>query len=429
MWETDEQKRDDPQYVKRFVTGKDGFIRINNLPPGNYRMHEIVPPFGYFKIDDFHLGQDDNVLVIAEENGQAGADYTFYRNYRLANSPIVMETLKLLDGQPAPDGMFTFELVDSSGHVVMTATNDELGRTVFDPLMVGFTLEPQRYYLREQITGNTPGVIHDLKEVVLDIGHYLPYGTLSMLGIPEPPRPTLMQDSPAITLGVWAILAMILGELLLKHVTFENISSLTEFSVSKEFRAAEGVTPPEAWPEIHVQLQQDGEDYGPYTTLNGIADDIDPDHPIKADGSGELSPWVYTWKGLPALVEQPNLNPEDPNRVTVHTYHYTANEVVPAQYQHLREVDEDGNLKLVNIYQPGTFTAHKVWNGMAGVPIKLRLIQHDYGNEQLNRKPIGDPVELDGVVNTNPDGSGELVPWSIMRTSRRRSSPARWPAT
>ena len=143
-----------------------------------------------------------------------------------------------------------------------------------------------------------------------------------------------------------------------------------------------------------------------YVLINGVIDGSNTGNtpgepPLKADGSGELAAWAYTWTTLPKYRYDAEGKPT--------THVYSAREIrVPDHFQH--SVDEDGTL--VNTYRPGTFTASKSWNGKEGPEVKL-LLYRTALNDPSIEWVLEDTVTLDGQIDdpANEDGSGETEPW------------------
>ncbi len=182
--------------------------------------------------------------------------------------------------------------------------------------------------------------------------------------------------------------------------TVTNTLITTEISAKKVFKNA----PEGALPDIGFHLYRDNEDLG-FVTLDGIIDVPD------ATGSGELGEWEYTWSNLPKL------------RADGSEYKYTVGEpIVPVGYVRTVEVDETGLTTITNTWRGGTFTALKKWDPEIPNPpmpkpsVKFVLLQQIEGvtaNEYS--EPWGEPVELDGVVDTGDHLSedGEYEPWSF----------------
>lgn len=181
--------------------------------------------------------------------------------------------------------------------------------------------------------------------------------------------------------------------------SFLNSIETVSFTAKKRWELAEGITKP----AIAIRLYQNGTTDMGYVRVNGIADD-EEDMGFKPDGSGEQTPWEYTWETLPKYSYDQDGN-ETENV-------YSAVEIlVPDHFQH--KVDADGTL--VNTYRPGTFTGVKLWNGGKTSPVELRLFRTILGEENGARVEVypGQTFPLDGRIDdpVSLDGSGELTPW------------------
>ncbi|WP_419152987.1 Spy0128 family protein, partial [Streptococcus oralis] len=66
---------------------------------------------------------------------------------------------KRLDGRNLKRGEFTFNLIDSTGKVVDTQTNDSFGNITFDPLL--FNSAGTYHYTVEEVTGSETGMTYD----------------------------------------------------------------------------------------------------------------------------------------------------------------------------------------------------------------------------------------------------------------------------
>ena len=193
---------------------------------------------------------------------------------------------------------------------------------------------------------------------------------------------------------------------------FTNTYVPVEHKATKTWNLLEpGMTPP----SIEVQLKRDGVNTGEVVVLDGIADGTTGQPPLSPDGSGELAPWVYTWKKLPMM-------PGGPAGTTPTPYAWTAVEFhVPREYQHVRE-ELPGETKLINNYRPGTFTVRKMWPGMdikdPTLPaVMLQLYRVYVGQTADQAVLVADqpPVMLHGEVDIHYDAQGrpygELTPW------------------
>lgn len=83
----------------------------------------------------------------------------FTNNYTPAPDSIVLVAEKVLNGQVLFDDQFTFELVDESGDVVQTVTNNSDGQVVFEEIT--YTSVGQHTYIIREVKGNQGGMTYD----------------------------------------------------------------------------------------------------------------------------------------------------------------------------------------------------------------------------------------------------------------------------
>ncbi len=78
-----------------------------------------------------------------------------------------MNVQKLLDGRELKDGEFTFQLVDETGSVILTQTNDGNGQVAFDAITYN---EPGEYHytIREK-AGDDPTITYSDKELKVTV--------------------------------------------------------------------------------------------------------------------------------------------------------------------------------------------------------------------------------------------------------------------
>lgn len=190
--------------------------------------------------------------------------------------------------------------------------------------------------------------------------------------------------------------------------TYTNTFYGTNKSVRKIWRDGTAAIPPGfVYPTVKLQLMRDGVPYLDPVYVNGVTDGSAAGEPaLSPDGTGETSPWVYEWKGLPER------NYKDDGSYTLYAYTVTEPEV-PYNFSHT--VDPDGNM--VNSYQPGTFTASKYWSGAEPgeslPPVTLELRRKERGSADSTAILVGS-----GVVDGNvaglpvPGAAGEWTPWA-----------------
>ena len=133
--------------------------RIDNLRYGDYMIQEITAPEGYER------DATQYTFTISDKQ----VDYVF----ELANKREIKETThalnvqKLLHGRELKDGEFTFYLVDETGSVILTQTNDGNGQVTFDDITYN---EPGEYHytIREKADSD-PTITYTDKELKVTV--------------------------------------------------------------------------------------------------------------------------------------------------------------------------------------------------------------------------------------------------------------------
>jgi len=124
----------------------------------------------------------------------------------------------------------------------------------------------------------------------------------------------------------------------------------------------------------------------------------------------EKKPWEYTWLNLPLNGNHDN----DPKQPVYYTY-FVKEEPLGSDYT--VDTVSSSSAIIKNIALKTQFTAQKVWFGEPKPTVYLQLVR-TYGTESV---PVGDPVELDGVVDDVEAGqSGELTAWHYTWTDLPR---------
>ena len=133
--------------------------RIDNLRYGDYMIQEITAPEGYER------DATQYTFTISDKE----VNYVF----ELANKREIKETThalnvqKLLHGRELKDGEFTFYLVDETGSVILTQTNDGNGQVTFDDITYN---EPGEYHytIREKADSD-PTITYTDKELKVTV--------------------------------------------------------------------------------------------------------------------------------------------------------------------------------------------------------------------------------------------------------------------
>lgn len=308
---------DDPQAVPHvFTTDKYGQIVVSNLEARHgwsYSLQEVNPAPGYM-LDP--SGQEASFPI----NPYNKSAFNQLVNTRMTPLPIEVYARKTLTNGTLQAGQFTFELVEKeTGTLVATTQNDALGNVVFRNAWLTPQKDPITLIMREQVPQESDGVYYDEREYEIPVKFVFP-------GSSTRTRMQTRQSSPATTLGGAAIAAMYLGDL---TFDFGNVANITDFTITKKWQGGS-----EPRPSITLQLQRDGQAYGPPAVLDGKISE-------EADGSGELSPWQYTWKNLPTARYSKG--------GAQHRYIYTVEEKAVAGYT--TQYSQDGKT-ITNIFKP-----------------------------------------------------------------------------
>ncbi|RHK03676.1 LPXTG cell wall anchor domain-containing protein [Enterococcus casseliflavus] len=133
--------------------------RIDNLRYGDYMIQEITAPEGYER------DATQYTFTISDKE----VNYVF----ELANKREIKETThalnvqKLLHGRELKDGEFTFYLVDETGSVILTQTNDGNGQVTFDDITYN---DPGEYHytIREKADSD-PTITYTDKELKVTV--------------------------------------------------------------------------------------------------------------------------------------------------------------------------------------------------------------------------------------------------------------------
>jgi pilin isopeptide linkage protein len=90
-------------------------------------------------------------------------DATFSNTFTAKALSVPVSVSKTLEGKPLQAGEFTFQLIDSEGTVVQTATNDANGTVDFKPLSID---KPGTYtYKIKEVAGTVDGMSYDAKTI------------------------------------------------------------------------------------------------------------------------------------------------------------------------------------------------------------------------------------------------------------------------
>ncbi len=282
-------------------------------------------------------------------------------------SPMGMRVLpiawKTLTGRELQEGdIFTFQLTDSHGQALQTASNQPMsGAAVFESLLFD-TAGTYTYTIRE-----LPGA---LDSVVYDPGAI----TLTVAVAPDPMAEGALAATAVYTAADGRVLP---------QAAFENSYHATSLSAAKRWEGGEGPRPP-----ITLRLLRDGVRYGDWVRL-------------------EWPETSYTWEGLPKYRADGSLNEDGSRQESV----YRASEVAPPPHYQL-SYDPDGTI--VNTYRPGVFSARKVWRDVPGASATFQLYQTilDDPSPTPYRVAVGAPVRLTGAaVPDDGVSDGEFIAW------------------
>lgn len=102
--------------------------------------------------------------LVASTNYGGGAKSAEFNNiYAPDGLTASFKATKKLVGKTLQDGQFQFELVDPSGNVIQTKSNQDEGRVLFDP--VKFTAAGDyTYHIREKVPADTHGIQYDTSD-------------------------------------------------------------------------------------------------------------------------------------------------------------------------------------------------------------------------------------------------------------------------
>ncbi len=147
------------------TSGSDGLIKLTDLEPGEYELHEDSTPEGYMPIEGvakaFKMNPDGSIEVKGEDDIYKVIDDD---NKKIINQKSGTEEFSLIKKDEAGkilEGV-EFELRNSNGDVVATKKTDAFGKIVFDNLPYG------KYWLKEIKT--LDGYILDSKPIPVLLG-------------------------------------------------------------------------------------------------------------------------------------------------------------------------------------------------------------------------------------------------------------------
>jgi pilin isopeptide linkage protein/LPXTG-motif cell wall-anchored protein len=133
--------------------------RIDNLRYGDYMIQEITAPEGYER--------DANQYTFTISDKQVNYVFELANKREIKETTHALNVQKLLDGRELKDGEFTFQLVDETGSVILTQTNDGNGQVAFDAITYN---EPGEYHytIREK-AGDDPTITYSDKELKVTV--------------------------------------------------------------------------------------------------------------------------------------------------------------------------------------------------------------------------------------------------------------------
>ncbi len=134
-------------------------ITFNGLPAGTtYQVSELTP-------DGWKIVAQENVSGVIKPVQIAQASFT---NEKGLSEEVTVYPIakKLLDGQPAQAGLFTFTLEDPQGNILETVTNGEGGFIVFQPITLTMedldgALSKNLFYKIREINKTDPTIDYD----------------------------------------------------------------------------------------------------------------------------------------------------------------------------------------------------------------------------------------------------------------------------
>jgi pilin isopeptide linkage protein/LPXTG-motif cell wall-anchored protein len=133
--------------------------RIDNLRYGDYMIQEITAPEGYER--------DATQYTFTISDKQVNYVFELANKREIKETTHALNVQKLLDGRELKDGEFTFQLVDETGSVILTQTNDGNGQVAFDAITYN---EPGEYHytIREK-AGDDPTITYSDKELKVTV--------------------------------------------------------------------------------------------------------------------------------------------------------------------------------------------------------------------------------------------------------------------
>ncbi|MGH1811326.1 FctA domain-containing protein [Enterococcus entomosocium] len=133
--------------------------RIDNLRYGDYMIQEITAPDGYER--------DATQYTFTISDKQVNYVFELANKREIKETTHALNVQKLLDGRELKDGEFTFQLVDETGSVILTQTNDGNGQVAFDAITYN---EPGEYHytIREK-AGDDPTITYSDKELKVTV--------------------------------------------------------------------------------------------------------------------------------------------------------------------------------------------------------------------------------------------------------------------
>ncbi|MFS1007300.1 FctA domain-containing protein [Enterococcus casseliflavus] len=133
--------------------------RIDNLRYGDYMIQEITAPEGYER--------DATQYTFTISDKQVNYVFELANKREIKETTHALNVQKLLDGRELKAGEFTFQLVDETGSVILTQTNDGNGQVAFDAITYN---EPGEYHytIREK-AGDDPTITYSDKELKVTV--------------------------------------------------------------------------------------------------------------------------------------------------------------------------------------------------------------------------------------------------------------------
>jgi len=133
--------------------------RIDNLRYGDYMIQEITAPEGYER--------DATQYTFTISDKQVNYVFELANKREIKETTHALNVQKLLHGRELKDGEFTFYLVDETGSVILTQTNDGNGQVTFDDITYN---EPGEYHytIREKADSD-PTITYTDKELKVTV--------------------------------------------------------------------------------------------------------------------------------------------------------------------------------------------------------------------------------------------------------------------